>query len=198
MNIPLRRLILKDEATLDDVRRVAAEDGWEERQVIEADERQPLQVIWLVPDRAASVHYVEDTMVGLRYLMFRGYDTDDVRLHAGARIPSYTVVESIALLRDPDPATRRHGVLVTCLSAPIAAEAPYLPALTRAAEDPEPIVRHAVILGLMFVDWPETAAILERLATEDADPMVRDAAGGMLAVKQHVARSAEPEPPPDA
>lgn len=194
----LRRLILKDEATLDDVRRVAAEDGWEERQTIAADERQPLQVIWLVPDRAASVHYVEDTLVGLRYLMFRGYDTDDVRLHAGARLPSYTVAESTALLRDPDPAERRHGVLVTCLSAPIAAETPYLPALARAAADPEPAVRHAVILGLGFVDWPETEPILERLATDDADPSVRDAAGGMLAVKQQIRRSAAPDPPSDA
>lgn len=197
MNVPLRRLVLKDDATLDDVRAVATADGWEERGRIEADERQPLQVIWLVPDRAASVHYVEDTMVGLTYLIFRGYDTDDVRLHAGARVPSWGVVETSALLRSPDPAQRRRGVLITCLAAPIASEPPILLSLGRMAADPDPAVRHALVLGLMFVDWPDVDRVLAGLAEGDGEPAVREAAAGLLAVKQHVARS-EPEEPSDA
>ncbi|MGW1991269.1 HEAT repeat domain-containing protein [Embleya sp. NPDC001921] len=152
-----------------------------------ANHPQPYELVFTTPWSGVSVHYQEDTLLGVPYLTVLGAEptkTGDLiakflpldtierlvlRAYGAVTSEEKTdVVSRIAAAGGPEPHSGAYLVFQACFA------------------DPDPWVRDAAAFATAYLGWPVFRESLERLAAQDPAPEVQESAVRALkALERH-------------
>jgi HEAT repeats len=171
------RVVLRPEAGREDVDDVALDLDWLFLRNFPSSEERPYEDMWIDRDERTYIHYIEDHLVDLRYLVLNGPDADQLRSEVVAVLAVHQPADGPAAWESArSEADRIQAVHLLALTADPDDHAEAAGYLRRAAEDTGVEVRRAVILAATYVGWPELRELLTELAQSDPDPtVVRDA-----------------------
>ncbi|MGH3117619.1 MAG: hypothetical protein ACRDQ2_11030 [Gaiellales bacterium] len=161
--------------------RIAEREGWGFETFVEETKDQPFELVWTTEDGRASIHYVEDPVLGIDYVLARGKRHDDVVNLLRSEVD--TVPPSEVVAGSKEAHTKEEMIGATYLAA-ATASSKFDPALfdviERALSSSAPQVRLSGIVSCGYVEWKQCRSPLERLAKSDPDDDVRRAARAAL------------------
>ncbi len=163
------RIILRDDATPDDVDDALFALGCRMINVVIATEHHPGQMIFATSDRAGVIHLVQDGRLGVRYLAGQGVSASWGLAKLAQSLPCWEVDAILSLQSSDDANTRSRAPSLAVFAGPDIAES----VLRAALADPSSIVRNAALLALSYSPTAELGVDLQRLAADDPDEMVR-------------------------
>ncbi|MFI7434111.1 hypothetical protein [Micromonospora haikouensis] len=169
------RIVLKPNVGLPDVEEAAFDLQWLLVRHWDASDERPYEDVWVDANEAGSIHYLDDHMVDLRYLTFRGPNSAQNADDARAALATYSSEEALSVFVSAQTVDERvQAVYLAALGA-----TQHRPAvssiLEEAVEDDQVAVRHAVAVAIAYLGWPSLGGLLERLR-HDADESVRSGA----------------------
>jgi hypothetical protein len=179
-----RRFVVKEHVPRDQISVAAWDNRWIWLEEYEADDDRPYEKVWTTLDHQSSIHYIEDFVIGVRYLYVSNAQNDVIR-QVISSIPVYTNDEvkqmaETAAGADGDAQGQIRAVYHLALTATRRSDAYVLDAIASALSNPTPEVRQAAILAVGYVGWPEFRVPLESLRRDDPDVDVRSDAKAML------------------
>lgn len=181
MPLTLSKLVLDQEVTRHEFRRVASVLGWTIRGFGSDVPDEPFEEAWGTPGQRTEVHFVEDPYVGLSYLLVPADDRETVAAQISERLHIWTPAEAARVLAEDSPELRAEAVRILAVSASEAEDPPVLAALRTAAGDEAEEVRLAVVLAAGYLpEWPGVRSLLAQLAGADPSASVRADAQVML------------------
>lgn len=162
-------LVLRAEVGVADVRRVAADDGWELREQTTRAHLVLASRRWVTRD-GTQITYVADHPGGAQSLRIEGKRAGSVARRLRERLPVHAEAELLAVVLEHDPPDPLQCVRVASQLAacrPDVLEARHLRALERLISHPVVEVRRAGIRSAYSCRWPQLAELVERrLAVE--------------------------------
>jgi hypothetical protein len=177
-----RRFAIVPSVAAEEILEAAGAEGWIVRAVAsEARPDAPPQVVWTTDDGRATVTYVEDDMLDVRYVQVEGpvervWDA----LRSRGMVFSAADVAELA-----DAAVTPEEILATASYVGVAAGDTAVPdllmALERALADPHPEVRRVALMACAYAAWPELLPRLEQIESADPDPEAKALAGRVAA-----------------
>ena len=175
------RAVLKETVTPRDLERAAGANGWSLEDVIMSTPDSPFEKIWLASDGRTRIHYIEDALISVRYVAVPGEDPGPVMDEVNSSLDTYDREE---LGRMFDAAEDR-GHMVRAVyhvgaAAPPEFDAELFAYFERAFGSADSEVRRAAVFATAYAPWPEFRERLQRLASDDPEPAVRDYAARML------------------
>lgn len=168
------RVVLRPEVTLDDIEEAALDLDWLFLRNWPASEERPYEDLWVDRDEQTSIHYIDDHLVSVQYLLISGPDARTVETEAREALSTCGPADATNAWQHAS--TRAERVEAVYLLALATDPADYTSAaelLRAAASDGDPEVRRAVILAATYVGWPELRAVLAELEERDPDESVR-------------------------
>lgn len=171
------RVLPKPSVSRDDVTHLAWDRGWRYHDMFGANETQPFEKIWLTPDGLTSIHWIEDHVLGLPYLLLQGKSQDEAAREIASALPTVDRSDLRAIVDE----ARTADDLVAALRHVAAAAPPEFDAeifewFERGFEHEDAAVRKIAAIASAYPAWPEFRARLLETASNDADPDVREAA----------------------
>ena len=177
------RMVLDGAVTAAQVADLARAKGWILDREIPAAESPPVpyEIIWRTADGQACIHYVEDWVLGLKYLRFTGPDPGNAAAFAGALLPTLGREDLRREVRQAQqPAQLIDALYLAAALAPEATDAEILGYLKGGMDHADPRVRKAAVFATAYAPWRFFEPTLERLAAQDADAGTRELAATML------------------
>lgn len=176
----IHRLVLKPRVGKDDVELVAWDRDWNIHEVDIQDAGAVIDV-WRTDDEAAEIRLVDDRPIGLRYLVLRGTDLDQLEEQIRSDLAIWTYTEAIAELSAAvDTREKISSALVVALTAPAEQDETAVKLLSRLAEDSDPAVRRAFVELTGYRQWPGLVSLLKDLRLRDPESSVRKSAEILL------------------
>lgn len=160
----------------------AAELGLVKQETWEArGEGQAYEQVWATPDKTRAVNYVEDPLSGMSYVHFRGDDLEELMEEFGDKLSTFWPDELIGLFHE----ATEHNEIVDYVYRLAIAFPDFDPEVFTifegvAADAPHPKLRLAGLDALAYRTWPQSRAVVERVARADADAEVREQAARIL------------------
>ena len=71
-----KRVVLKESVSRKDIEIVAWDNDWVFEDEIIQGKQNPYEVIWTVEDEQNTIHYIEDFLIQVNYILARGQDSD--------------------------------------------------------------------------------------------------------------------------
>ena len=146
-----------------------------------ANEDNPYEVVWITDDEKNTIHYIDDHLINLRYLVVQGEAVDEIAKQIHSSLATYTREE---IRQTVEEATTRDQYIHAIYQVGIAAPQDYDPELFEwfkiGLSNPDAKVRKATILAIGYVGWLEFRAVLQELKTNDPDQSVRQRASILL------------------
>lgn len=174
--VPLRESV--NRATLEDA---AWSNGWLLWNEIERSDSTPHEVVWVLKDQKTSIHFVEDFVIDVDYLVIKGPDADKVLKEAVSSLDSYDKNDILELAKKAaKPEERIRAVYYAGAAGAGPFDRDLFGVIERAAEDEDAKVRRAAIVATGYLEWAQARKLLERLARDDPDDRVREDAKLML------------------
>lgn len=178
---PWTRLVTRDEDRQDAIERVASEQYWILDEVVQRSAERPFEMVWITEDEEVSIHFVDDFVLGLPYVLVRGEHKDEVVALLHDELDTVDRAEvldrGLAAKSDDDLVM---AVYLVAASASSSFDPELFEVVARAASADAPPARAAAAVALGYVEWPEGEEVLERLAADEA-PEVAEVAAGVLA-----------------
>lgn len=182
------RLSLKNSVTPGNLSHLAWDLDWDIYDIIKGDETRPFEKIWLANSGQTTIHYLEDRLIGVRYLLLEGKAQPETASQIREAIAVYAEADITAMFDQ----ARGPKSLIRALRQMGAASQPaiVIPAwcqrIEKAARHESPDVRYAAVLALAYTGWRTLRPLLEELAADDPDPDVqKTAAAALTALKKH-------------
>lgn len=176
----MRRVLPKVTVTRDEVTSLARSKGWQYHDMYVADGHQPFEKVWLTADGRTGIHWIEDQILELDYLVVEGDRVDEIARSLREDLDTFGRDELRALV---EGACEWHTFLYAlhhvAAAAPPAAEPELLTWFERGFTHEEPAVRNMTAILTSYPAWPELHRPLERLLGDD-DDNVRATAARML------------------
>ena len=168
-----RRLVLRSggEAVVD---QLAAGLGWPRRSESEGDQDawRPRQVDWYAGPGIA-LHYLEDLLTDLTYVLVSGDDPDIVRVTTElveAQLPVWTVDELVDDARaQQDSEDLSYSLVRLGLGAPRACTQAVLSIIVSGMSHASKDVREAAVWATSYQPWPEYVPPLQQLLAREPD-----------------------------
>ena len=182
------RLNLKNDVTVGDLSRLAWDLDWDIYDIIRGDDRTPFEKVWLANGDRTAIHYVEDRLIGVRYLRIEGEGQAEIAPRIRANVGVYDRAEITAMFDSvgDDRALVRALRHMGTAAQPDAANFEWLDRFREAAGHPNPVVRRAVVLAAVYTGWPELRPLIQSLASVDPAPRTRARARSALhALEMH-------------
>ncbi len=179
MNVQRVRSVLKDWVSREEIDRLASEKWWVFLGEVEATENTPYQKIWTTTDRKKAIHYIDDSLILIRYLQIKGEQPGEVADDIRASLDVYDKDEIRQMV---ESATQSSDVIdaiyIACVAAPQLYDEEYFQLFEDVLSHPDPEVRRAAIFAMSYVPWPQFNPLLEHVIA--TDPEVRTDAEVML------------------
>lgn len=188
------RLVPKSATTRADIEQLAGQSGWVHHGTTAKGERTPFEITWLSPDRGATVHWIEDHLIHVDYVLLEGPDTDPTLQELTSALDFHTA-ESLHDLFD---ATRDGAAVMDALHV-LGVHCsgrfdPDLFALFRwALHDPNPLVRRVALRMVALTDWAEFLPVIDYVRSHDPAESVRSQAETVFDVLSKRLGIIEPE-----
>jgi hypothetical protein len=180
------RFVLVDSCAVEDIDTVAWAQLWSLHDCKPRISGQLYEKIWLTEDQKSSIHYVEDPLIGVKYIHI-----DTLTPAAVARIieflPVVTSDETIAVLETSTDVPSYVSALYRLgVGAPSEFDPQTFGLIVDSLLHSDARVRRAAVLATGYVGWREFKEPLERLRTNEPDAEVRQLADRLLAsLTQH-------------
>ncbi|HVF42542.1 MAG TPA: hypothetical protein VM936_06010 [Pyrinomonadaceae bacterium] len=168
--------------TRDMFEETAAELGFVKHDTWEAQgEGQSYEQVWTTPDKARAVNYVEDPLSRMSYIHLRGADLDELREEFDEKLATFWPDEIIGIFYE----MRGHSDIVDNIYRLAILFPEYDPQVFHifegaATDPPDPKLRLAGLDALAYRTWPQSRAVVERVARDDKDEEVREQAAKIL------------------
>jgi len=176
------RVLIRESVHPEEINQIAYENGWQFQELILPTETQPFEKIWVTADGEIQIHYIEDYLLGVRYLLVNGENRDTIISLIQTRIATF---DRASIQLQLETATDANlAIRATYHLAVIAPEMfdPELFAYFKAMLlHPNNEVRRAAIFATAYAPWTEFRPYLERMKADDAAEDVREYAAFMLA-----------------
>jgi hypothetical protein len=175
----MKRLVLAPSADRDAVDAAMCTHQWKLVNIVR--EQGWFSLVYAVD--GGELRYVEDLRIKTRYIEIP--DGDPARREEQARASLETIADDRILARAASGPTqdRVRSIYWLALIADHARTS-IGPLLERAAADPTPQVRIAAIETAFTIGWPELDPILERSASGEADPQIREHATKLIQARK--------------
>ena len=169
------RLGLKEEHPRDAVDTLAYDEQWYLEDSQERTAKTPYEVVWRLQKTSDTrIHYVEDHVITLAYLIIVGPRARQVAEVARRRLKVFTVDE---ILEEAGRAKSRddwiYVVYELAAAAPAEPDPRIVQVLERALEHDDRDVRRAAMVAMAYMEWKELRPLLERVNEKDPDPGVK-------------------------
>jgi len=168
-----RRIALRPEVSTDDVDGAAFSLGWPLAGVHEAEGGQPREDVYNAGDET-TVHLLHDDNVALRYLVVRGENVDEVVEAIKTELDTVSPADAVKEYETGDKTT---GLALLGVASD---DGEVRPPFADALRDPDKNIRRAAILTLGYVGGRDAEALLEPVAANDEDEVIREDARVML------------------
>src|SRR5262245_12367787 len=175
------RIALRESVTRQKLDSAAWDNNWDFDQIIQRSETRPFEKIWLTPDEQTAIHYIEDFLLGINYLLIQGAEADQVAQQARATIETYSnadIRQMAQQAKGRDDNIR--AVYYAAIAAPLQYDESFFKIFQQAFAHENPDVRSAGVVASGYVEWPEFREPLEKLQQSDPDETVREDARVML------------------
>jgi hypothetical protein len=182
------RVPLKENVNINDVDTLAWREEWNIQASIPRTRDNPYEVIFTAED-GTSIHYIEDFLLGVNYLLLEGEDPAPTAERILGKLPTYSIDEIQRLVercRTRDEQIRAIYLAAAATTPRFDASLYRLFEITLASNNPE--VRSAAILGMGYAAWPAFKALLQPIEATDPDARVREDARAMLESLERVWR----------
>lgn len=177
----MKRIVLKDIVTQKDVTLLAGQRDWLWWEEYPQTEQQPYEKIWITEDEKTSIHYIEDFVVGLNYIMIKGAAVNEISEIINKMLGTYSETDIKSSLND---AKTTEDTIKAINHIAVTASEEYneevFKLFEQALEHKDSEVRKATIMGMGYPGWHEFKALLEKLQQSDTDEEVRKHAGFLL------------------
>jgi hypothetical protein len=179
------RLIPKNPDEPPTIFNVVSTKHWAYLECVKADPDNliPAEDIFQPRGMDVTVHFVEDFIAEVQYIVIKGEDLDEMETVASAitdTVPVYTADEILALCAQAQTLEERLRALrLAGVAAPGEHNPQFFSVFAASMVAPEPVVRRAAIDMVAYAGWPELRELLTQRLT-DPDEDVRQYAGYML------------------
>jgi hypothetical protein len=171
-----RRIVLSPRVTRREFEDIAFGHGWRLHQVVDADEKHPYEEVWSVAQGASAVHYIEDGLLGLLYVIVMGEEVDELEASLRRALETVRAEDALGWLEDATWAGSRVQAAAYLAAAAEQPTPDLIAAFDRLMHDPDADVRRAAIFAATYPEWPQLLAFVKNVARHDADDGVRAAA----------------------
>lgn len=176
-----QRITLKDYVTDDMVMTESCYNDWLWWGEISQTENTPYEIVFIKPGKKAFIHYIEDYMVKVKYIVAKGEEANKVIEEAKKSLDCYSWQEIL----DEYATSENHRqkiqtVYIAGTAAPLRFDPEYKKFFDNSLQDEHPDVRIATIVAMGYMGWSEWIPVLRNIKDKDPDSTVRDSAAGML------------------
>lgn len=141
----------------------------------------PSDEVWVTKDNKNAIHFVDDPIVGMKYVWISGPELRKLMFHAYRRLAAYDPED---LIKDAYE-EMSHNETVDTLFRIAVAFPNYSPEALQVFSTyfnyPEPLIRKATIQAIGYRMWDESIELLNKFAESDPDQEVRSFAKEILA-----------------
>ncbi len=173
---PTERLIVRRGTDRETVDRAAFFANWDVAEIYPADEDQPYEKVYRPAAPDTWVHYIEDPVLEISYLVAKGANARAALDEIHAKVPVYGTEE----LREGSSDEARLKLAVAAITGQNDSEGQWKKTVLEGMQHPDAAVRRQAILAVGYLRGSEFEKPLERLAGEEPDPEVRADAAAML------------------
>lgn len=166
-------VILQPGVELDDLQAFLDGQEWNYEDEYPANDEAPYHIVWVTLDRRTRIRYVDDDVIGERYLFFSGRDAAAFGLATQHALDCWTLADCHAALSALDSGDRASWLIRAALCARTV-DAHLLSWLEQASCADDPALRDAAITAMAYVCWPESIELLRQMAERDPDPSLRE------------------------
>lgn len=153
---------------------------WGENQ---RSDKAPYEIVWISDSQHTTIHFIDDHLIGLKYLVIKGTKVDEVTEFVLHLFPSklyrqsdiFQMLENASMVQDRIQAIHHVGV-----AAPSEFDPMFYKVFEQELQSSDPAIRLAMILVLSYVDWTEVKKLVKTIAVSDLNPEVREAASNLL------------------
>lgn len=174
------RVALKGDVSREDVENLAWDLDWLLAEMADPSGDRPYEDVWATADERTAIHYIEDPVLELSYLVVEGGDVDAVVDQIRGAVGTYTPQEALEALRMASSRDEKIEAIYLLAIASGNEDNEVLTALSKAAEDKDADVRHSVVVATGYLGWRQLRVLLERMRDGDQTQSVRDDAALML------------------
>lgn len=177
----MQKVILHESVTADDVWNVADNAHWFWWDEVEPAEGVPHEIMWYANVKESVIHYVEDDVTGIKYMVFKGEDTDALVATLTSGVRAYTKDELLKLVhgaKTPDDVSFAYYRLA--IMAPVETDPEILHAFEQAFSSDDAAIRDMALGAASYIEWDKLTSLVRRLSTEDPDERVRETATLLL------------------
>jgi hypothetical protein len=180
------RVVLKEHVGEAEMNRLAAREGWIFGGEIDRTEEAPFERFWRTADGAASIHYVEDWIIGLVYVVADAPDPAPLAESIRAALDGWSLADAVRMfgrartLEEKADALYHLGAM-----APAEMDPEVFAVFEHAFADPDPEVRRAAVLAAFYTRWPEFEAALQRMAFDADERLSRYARATLDQLRAH-------------
>lgn len=177
-HMPRRRIALRPQVSSDDVDRAAWELDWPILDMLEKTADRPKQDVYRGDEDGTRVHLIHDDALELRYLVIDGPSADKVAEDVKGELDTVSVTDAEQLFDGAGSADER--ATATLLLGTASDHGEVSSTLERAAQDNAKTVRRAAVIALGLVETAAARELLQTLADNDPDEVVRGDAAATL------------------
>lgn len=157
-----------------EIEQLADSLSWIHYRTTEASEQTPYEAIWMAPESGAAIHWIEDHLIHVDYLLLQGPDIDPSINALKSRLALHTADS----LRETFDETRDAPALLDALyDLGVHCSGQFDPelfALFRwTLHDPDPLVRRVSLLAASMTNWSEFIPLLDYVRNHDREELVR-------------------------
>ncbi len=194
MALMATRLVPKDPEEQPTIFDLVQRKGWIYLKRVKPDPEKfiPGESIFKPKDADVTVHYVDDFIAQVVYILLKAEDLDeltDVADEIAEELPTYSSDEILQLYpAAKDEAERSKAIRLTGIAAPGRYDERYFAIFRAALAASETPVRLAAVQMTAYLGWRELGALLEPLRDSDADEGVRTSAGNIVSAMKAAQR----------
>jgi hypothetical protein len=175
------RAIVKTNVSLQKVDSLAWDENWYLHNFIPPTEEDPYEKIWKTQDEQATIHYIEDSLIDIRYFLVEGKSREEVLEKIRSSLETFERYEIIEMIKTAvEPIQYVHAIYHVGVAATQKYDPEFFEIFKAAFSHSDVKVRNAAILSTGYVGWQEFQEPLELLKTSDPDPIVREFAAYTL------------------
>jgi hypothetical protein len=174
--------VLDEGATRESLAKALGELGLVRQNVWEAaGEKEAYEEVWSTPDKTRAINYVEDPLSGMSYVCLRGANVTELTGDFLRKVSCFWPEELLEVAYDPEDENEQVDNLYRlAITFPEYDEQVFEIFEGIATNAPQAKLRLAALDAMGYHTWPESRAVVERVAREDDDAKVKLAAKRIL------------------
>ena len=182
---------MQESVSRDEVETLAWDKNWHFENEQPRSDHHPFDTItWITAGGQTVINYVDDYIINVRYLVIDGPESDTIVQQVRSALATYSNAD---IQRKFKNAQNRESRITAIYQLAIAAPQTFDEQLNEQLEsvfaDPDPQIRHAAIVAVGYIGWPELRQKLEQLKISDPESSIRHDAELMLEALARQAQS---------